>query len=117
MRINPCEIREGDLYRSVVVDGIRFDILYGYYEDFERKACDPIPVYPDLEKNPVYTNHGYRIVTQIQSPCNWFTKRDRKCDDEWCRSCKYFEDEHKLIGVCRNINNKAQGGMSDEKVI
>ena len=35
------------------------------------------------------------------------SKRDENCGDDWCRSCRHFEDEHKLIGICRNTRNKA----------
>lgn len=117
MQRNDPKIREGDLYQSVTVDGIRFDIVYGYYEEFERETGEPVPIYPDLVKSPAFTKDGYRIVTQIQSPCKHFSKRHKKCDSDWCRSCKHYEDEYKPIGICRCVRNKATGGTVDEKTI
>lgn len=109
------KIREGDLYESVKVEDMQFDILYGYYEDFERESGEPVPIYPDLEKNPTFTKDDYRIVTQIQSPCKYFAKRNKRCGSDWCRSCRYYEDEYKSIGICLCTENKGRGGLADEK--
>ncbi len=102
--------REGDIYMVISVRDKSFEIKYGYYEDFERECQEPIPIFPDLAKCPVYTECGYKIVTQVQMPCEYFKLKSEQFSEEWCGSCKHFEDEHSMISVCtcqrNNINNE-----------
>ena len=48
-------IQEGDLYEVLEVYGHTFELRYGYYEERERARGEPIPIYPDFKKHPLYT--------------------------------------------------------------
>ncbi len=103
-------IREGDLHSVIVVDGIEFEIRYGYYADYERQNWEPEPVFPDLKSNPVYTAAGIPIVTQMQDVCEHF-ELDAMCDNDGrCADCIHFySKDNELIGICKcNKNNKKQ---------
>ena len=69
---SPTTPVEGELYKEVTVGGRPFRLVYGYYEDFERESPfnEPIPIYPDLLNNPVYTAQGIPIVTAMQYICS-----------------------------------------------
>lgn len=89
--------REGNLYKTIELYGASFEIKYGYYEDIDRKY-DPVAIYPDFIKKPVYTSDGYPFITLMQSPCEHF---ERKSDDDDCGSCNYMERGDDLIAICR----------------
>lgn len=94
--------RDGDLYKSITVHGQRFELRYGYYEDFERASGDPIPIYPDFKKNPLYTDGGYPFVTAMQEAC-----AHHSGDPEYgCHGCLYYKEEEELIGICLCERNK-----------
>ena len=48
---------EGALYKTVEIEGKRFSLYYGYYEECDRENpfCDPIPIYPDFLKVQIHT--------------------------------------------------------------
>lgn len=94
--------REGDLYKVIDVFGKSFEIYYGYYEDGDRysKYPEPIEVFPDFIKNPVYTDDGYAFITAIQEPCHFF-KKARDINDR-CRDCVHYEVGEELIGLCKH---------------
>ena len=91
-------IREGDLYKVLTVEGKRFEIYYGYYDERERysKYCDPIPIYPDFLKDPEFTEGGSPYVTGMQDTCEYYIGRDQS----GCHGCKYFKSYDDLIGIC-----------------
>ena len=93
------KIREGDLYQILIVDGERFEIRYGYYEEKDRisKYNDPIPIYPDFLENPQYNKEGYPFVTQMQDICENFTG---KMLVDICCGCSHFKKGDDLIGIC-----------------
>jgi hypothetical protein len=93
-------IKEGDLYREVVVAGQRFSIRYGYYEEYERysRYNEPVPLYPDFTKQPLYTAEGYPFATEMQDICKEY--RGRTGSDR-CARCTFFEKGDEMIGVCR----------------
>ena len=99
------KIREGDIYKVIQVKDKTFEIKYGYYEEFERNSIDPVPIFPDLSENPVYTACGYKIVTQMQDPCKHFELKSEIFSEQWCGSCKYYEDERCMISVCKYKGN------------
>ena len=93
------EPKEGDLYKLVELHGVAFEIRYGYYEDIDR-IHEPIEIYPDFIKEPVYTNDGFPFVTLMQEPCEYFKRltSDPDCD---CGNCRYMERGDELIALCR----------------
>lgn len=94
------QIKEGDLYRRVTVFGRSFDLYYGYYEDYERESAysEPIPIYPDFTKNPVYTDSGQPIVTEMQPSCLHY---DGSPTEAICFRCRHFQGSEELFGLCR----------------
>lgn len=91
--------RDGDFYKSVEVFGRRFELYYGYYEDYERENGEPpIPIYPDFLRQPLYTEDGFPFVTQMQAPCEHHRGVH---PDGFCADCPYYEDGEELIGICR----------------
>lgn len=93
-------LREGDLYKVIEVDGNTFKILYGYYEESERDKVEPLPVFPDLKKNPVYTADGKPIVTAIQEPCEYYAPINRERSEEWCGDCISYLNTENEISIC-----------------
>ena len=97
--------KEGELYREVTVDGNRFCLFYGYYEESDRNSLynDPIPIYPDLIQTPVYTKEGIPIVTAMQDVCERY---HGKPSGESCNDCIYFRIKEELFGVCNCLENR-----------
>ena len=93
------QIREGDLYKSLTVFGQTFHLYYGYYDERDRRSRyqEPIPLYPDFEANPHYTDKGEPFVTQMQDPCSCF---DGEAAGDGCYACRYFRQGDDLIGIC-----------------
>lgn len=91
--------KEGDLYSSVRVFGHTFELYYGYYEDFERESrwSEPVPIYPNLKENPLYTIEGYPIVTRMQVACPFY---DGPTEKDSCEHCPYFEHGELHFGRC-----------------
>lgn len=90
--------REGDLYKVLSAYGRRFPIHYGYYEEIDR-AHEPIEIYPDFLKEPVYTDGGLPFVTAMQHPCENFS--GEADEDNTCYQCAHYERCEELLGVCR----------------
>ena len=92
--------REGELYKTVELHGKRFTLYYGYYEacDRENPLCEPIPIYPDLLREPQYTPEGHRIVTMMQDGCEHYS--GRRAGDESCGDCERFARCEDLFGIC-----------------
>ena len=89
--------RDGDLYKIVSLFGKNLHIKYGYYEEYERTHGEPIPIYPDFKKEPIYTDDGYPLVTQMQELCDM---GESKFKEGLCADCKYYEHGDDLIGKC-----------------
>lgn len=93
-------VREGDIYEVLSVDGRTFEIRYGYYEDFERDGSAPIPIYPDLEKSPVYGESSKYIVTFMQEPCVHYEPRVENAEP-YCGCCKHYPNNKQMINACQ----------------
>ena len=95
------EHKEGDLYKIITVHGRKFEIYYGYYEESDRysKYPDPIEVFPDFIKNPVYTDDGIPFVSAIQDTCKYYEKIKDTTDK--CADCVHFDQAEELIGICK----------------
>ena len=102
----PKKKQEGDLFKIIEAHGKRFEIRYGYYEDVDRQNpyLDPIEIYPDFLKNPLYTENGVPFVTAIQKPCEYF--RGELDEENTCYQCAYYERCEELLGVCKCKENK-----------
>ncbi len=108
------QIKEGEIYKTIVVEGRSFEIRYGYYEDYEREKWDPIPIYPNFLESPVYSKDGYPFVTRTQDACIHYISR-MKSGDSWCADCIHFPDETQEIGICRCIYNNVNNSNSAVK--
>ena len=97
--------RDGDLYKVVTLYGRTFELRYGYYAEFERESGEPIPIYPDFKKDPLYTSDGYPFVTQMQGLCE---HGESKFVEGCCADCRYYRDGEELIGICTCPKNKLQ---------
>lgn len=97
--------KEGDLYKKVQISGKTFDLVYGYYEDFERNGLfnEPMPIYPNFIKNPFYTDEGIPFVTAMQDVCENY--RGKK-DGDSCSECVYFKASKELFGFCECPSKK-----------
>ncbi len=112
---NTNKIREGDLYEVIEAYGHRFEILYGYYEDFERDRIEPIPIYPLFYEKPLYSSAGFPLATKMQEPCKRYALRDPNIDNDRCADCKYFEREkNNVIGICK-CEERKQNLLFDNK--
>ena len=101
--------KEGDLYKVIELHGATFEIRYGYYEETDRQF-EPIEIYPDLIKNPIYTNDGFPFVTLMQAPCEHYKKCTDDPDQD-CGNCKHMERGDELLAVCRCPKNRKTGGI------
>lgn len=95
------DIREGDLYKTVVIGGVTFEIRYGYTSEEERERWDPAPVYPDFAASPMCTADGYPFATVYQDGCSHFYPNPMTTGEKWCSDCKHFEKCEEYIGICR----------------
>ena len=92
--------REGELFLEITIDGHRFELRYGHYEESDRIKGDPVPIYPDLKKQPVYTKDGKPLVTAIQTPCAYYDVVPGHEDEEYCCNCIYYSNIKDEISIC-----------------
>ena len=89
--------KEGDLFKIIDYRGQRFEIRHGYYEEQDRRF-EPMAIYPDFIRNPVYTDNGEAFVTAMQQPCEQFG--GKKDEDSACGDCLYYRKYEDLLGIC-----------------
>ena len=108
-------IREGDVYKVIELHGKSFELRYGFYEDFERESeySEPIPIYPNFLKDPIYTDSGYPFATQMQDACEWLNSKVKF--DACCADCRYFCDGEDLIGTCK-CESRRKTSPTDQNV-
>lgn len=92
---------EGQLYKVIHIDEHRFELRYGYNEDFERASGHPVVLFPDLGENPVHTRDGYPVVSAVQEPCRYYTVPEDRLPEQWCADCVYYPGIHQEVGICR----------------
>lgn len=99
---------EGELYKEVQLHGRAFTLYYGYYEECDRQnpLCEPIVIYPDFLKEPVYTDDGKPFVTMIQDACDKYEGNAKRTSDTACADCRYFERGEEWFGVCQHPRNQ-----------
>ena len=109
------DIREGDLYKIINIRDNTFEIRYGYYEEADRhsKYSEPIPIFPDFIKEPIYTKEGYPFITHMQDKCKYY-KGDLK--EESCYKCIHYKKQEDLIGICTcALNRRVREKISAER--
>ncbi|MBQ7406700.1 MAG: hypothetical protein IJW11_02935 [Clostridia bacterium] len=110
--IQPAEVthEEGELYKVVTTFGKTFELRYGYYQECDRQSplCDPVVIYPDFVKDPVYTDEGMPFVTMMQDACKSYRGDTKRTPDTTCAECKYFRRGEDWIGICTCLKNKKQ---------
>ena len=108
--ISPTEAthKEGELYKVVNTFGKTFELRYGYYEECDRQnpLCEPIVIYPNFTKKPVYTDDGVPFVTMMQDACKSYKGEAKRTPDTTCAECKYFDRGEEWFGICGHPNNK-----------
>ncbi len=92
--------KEGELYKVYEVGGYTYEILYGYYEENERGRVEPLPIFPDFRKKPVYTADGYPLAALIHSACQYY-KSDRAKPENHCGDCIHYSDPKQEIAICK----------------
>ena len=94
---------EGDLYKTLEIHGRTFPLYYGYYEECDRQnpLCEPIVIYPDFLREPVYTDDGVPFVTIVQDACASFKGEAERTPDTTCAECSYFQSGEDWIGICK----------------
>lgn len=92
--------REGELYKVITAYGKNFEIYYGYYEEMDRYSQynEPMEIYPDFIKCPVYTEEGNPFVTAMQKPCENFGGVPDV--DNTCYQCSHYKKCEELLGIC-----------------
>ena len=99
---------EGDLYQNVTAFGKTFELRYGYYEECDRQSplCDPVPLYPDFRRDPLYTEDGTPFVTAMQDACIHYKGDAPPTEDTACVECRYFRQGSDRFGLCTCETNK-----------
>ena len=97
---NP-EHKEGELYKIIEAHGKTFEIYYGYYDEADRQnpKVEPMEMYPNFVKAPVYTEEGIPFAVAMQSPCKHF--KGEADVDNTCYQCAYYERCEELLGLCK----------------
>ncbi|MBQ8850452.1 MAG: hypothetical protein IJ011_08995 [Clostridia bacterium] len=100
--------REGDLYRTVTTFGRPFELRYGYYEECDKESplCDPVPIYPDFTREPLYTDDGEPFVTMMQDACESYKGEAKRTADTTCEECANFKRGEEWFGICQCPKNK-----------
>lgn len=103
------DIKEGMLYKSVEIDGVRFDIYYGYECEGERnRGWEPEPLYPNFTTNPQFNQKGKPFALTYDEVCDEYKPISKTTECICCANCKLFEKREEVIGVCnaKKRNNK-----------
>ena len=102
------EHKEGELYRTVTTFGKTFELRYGYYgeKDRQNSLCEPVPIYPDFLREPLYTDGGMPFVTMMQDACDKYKGDDKRTSDTTCAECYHFERGEEWFGICKCPKNK-----------
>ena len=100
--------KEGDLYKVVTTYGKEFELRYGYYEECDREnpLCDPVVIYPDFIKEPMFTQSGEPFVTMMQDACEVFDGDSRPTKDSTCAECKHFKRGEEWFGICASAHKR-----------
>ena len=101
------QIKEGDIYKVITIDGTTLEIRYGYESPEEKKrGWEPTPIFPEFDKVPQYTREGYPIVTVYQNVCKHYRAREKVSSESWCENCRYYEGHERYVGLCKCSKRK-----------
>ncbi len=91
---------EGELFKIIQVEGMTFEIRYGYYEECDRHSKDaqPVEIYPDFIEKPQYTGEGVPFATEMQSSCEHY--KGKIYEDSVCGDCAFYQGCDELLGLC-----------------
>ena len=94
--------KEGELYKIITTFGKTFELRYGYYEECDRQSplCRPIVIYPDFQREPVYTDEGTPFVTMMQDACECYSGEAKRTADTTCAECECFQRGEEWFGIC-----------------
>ncbi len=92
--------KEGELYKIYEVGGYTFEIRYGYYAESERGRVEPLPIFPDFRKTPVYTEDGYPLAALIHSACRYYKSENLK-PENYCGDCIHYSEPKLEIAICK----------------
>ena len=95
--------KEGDFYKLISTCGKVFELRYGYYEECDRQnpLCNPVVLYPDFLKEPVYTDCGEPFATMVQDACKCYRGETKRTLNTTCAECQYFQHCEDWIGICK----------------
>lgn len=102
----PTVPQEGALFKKIELAGKTFEIRYGFYNEEDRRSryAEPVAIYPDFEKEPLYADNGMPFATAMQVPCGHF---DGRCDeDSGCGDCGFYRYGEELLGLCTCPRNR-----------
>ena len=99
---------EGELYKQFELRGRTFTLYYGYYEECDRQnpLCEPIVIYPNFLKEPIFTDSGEPFATVVQDVCTSYKGEAKRTADTTCCECNYFQRGEDWIGICTCPKNK-----------
>ena len=102
---------EGELYKTLLIRGRTFTLYDGDYEECDRQnpLCEPIVIYPDFTREPVYTDGGEPFVTIVQDACDCFVGEGKRTPDTACADCYHFRRAEDWIGICTCTRNNKKG--------
>lgn len=113
------QIREGDLYRRIIIEDVQFEIRYGYACENERKLWEPSPLYPNFIQTPVYTKEGIPFVAGFQDICTAYKPKENTSGEQWCKDCIYYKHAEDHIGLCecacRNKNKMSKNAFENKE--
>lgn len=109
-------ISEGTLYKKIEIEGVVFEIYYGYGSEEERlNGWEITPQYPIFDEHPQYTPKGYPFATAYQNCCDDYQPiRRGKQDNKWCFNCRLFDRKERYIGICRCEKRKSTAGDDEQ---
>ncbi len=100
--------KEGDLFKIIQIEGMTFEIRYGYYEERDRhtKDAQPIEIYPNFIEKPQHTVEGVPFATEMQSSCEHYN--GKMYEDSVCGDWAFYQARDELLGLCQCPHNRVR---------
>jgi hypothetical protein len=101
------DVKEGDFYKTIEIGGRKLELRYGYYNpELERGRIEPMPIFPNFKKTPLFTIEGEAFVTADQDICEHFQPKQKISGENWCNDCVYLEKHEEFVGLCKCPHNR-----------